>query len=229
MWKSMDELPSALREEIVRIYGKGNETSSEEIFKHWYCLEEQTSIFEKFGRRQYFVNCWHAASHESVAMWKIYATPGAGVSIVTNGARLDHALASIPDRLHLGAVRYLEPGMLQIGTRNVFDTVLAKRASYEYEREVRLVYWDTDDMHDPLAADNWNDETLRFDDIIEDPRPLTPGRFLDIDVGVLIERVIVSPFAPSWYTPMICSLRDKLQYEFPVHASRLITPPQLLP
>jgi hypothetical protein len=227
IWRSFDELPEMLSKQLLDIYGKHvPQQSPQEIFRGWVMLEEQAGIYMQHGRRQYFVNCWHASDHESIAMWKIYGSPGAGIAVVTNGGRLETALHANPERLHLGAVRYIPPGQVEIGTRNSFDPVLVKGKSYEYEQEVRLVFWDTEDRHDPLIHDSWNEETLRFDKLVEDPRPLTPGRLFTCDVDVLIERVIVSPFAPPWYLPMIEKLRDQLNFRFKVVASNLLKGPQ---
>jgi len=192
-------------------------------------LEEQACLFTQFGRRNYYMNCWHAASHESIAMWKIYASPGAGVAIVSNGARLETALASNSQRLYLGAVRYEDPNVLQIGTSNAFDTLMVKRTSYSYEQEVRLVYWDIEDIHDPLPDFSWNEEIMRFDNIVEDPRALKPGLSLECDIDILIERVVISPFAPLWYLEMIERLKKQLGFQFPVAASKLLEIPPVIP
>jgi len=228
MWRSIEETPAQLRSQILRIYGRKPDTSPEDAFKGWFMVEEQRAIMEKSGRRQFYVNCWHAAQHESVAMWKIYGSPGAGVAILTNGGRLETALASNTQELHLGAVRYIDPATFVIGTPTVFEAAMAKRASYSYEQEVRLVHWDTSDQHDALANFSWNAETMRFDDLIEDTRPVIPGITLECDLSVLIERVIVSPFAPPWYLPMIERLKERLALDFPVSTSKLLVPPQIV-
>ncbi len=106
--------------------------------------------------------------------------------------------------------------------------MMVKRSSYEYEHEVRLVHWLTGGFHDALEKAVWNDATMRYDDLIEDPRPITPGISLGCDVDVLIERVIVSPFAPPWYSSMIEKVREKLGYCFPVHRSNLLVSPPVL-
>ncbi|CAN7160796.1 DUF2971 domain-containing protein [Rhizobium rhizogenes] len=225
MWSTIENVPEPLRTQIAN-FGGPDGRSPEQRFKDWYMLEEQTCIFAQSGRREYYVNCWHAAQHESVAMWKIYGAPGAGVAVITNGARLETALASNSNRLLLGAVRYAEPNQLVIGTSNAFEPVITKGAAYQYEQEVRLVFWETEGMHDPLAHDKWNPDSMRFEDIIEDPRPLKPGIHLSCDVNVLVDRVLVSPFAAPWYLSMIEKLRDQLGFRFPVIASKLLTAPQ---
>jgi hypothetical protein len=229
MWRAIDEVPERLRRQILAMCSRGTDGTPEAAFRAWFMTEEQRCIMTRSGRREFYVSCWHAAKHESAAMWKIYGSPGAGVAIVTNGARLESALAGNSEDLNLGAVRYQDPSAVQIGTGNAFDTLMIKRASYAYEQEVRLVHWDTSECHDALEKFSWNDETLRFDDLIEDLRPLRPGMSLSCEIDVLIERVIVSPSAPSWYGPMIERLRDRLGYSFPVHSSKLLSAPPELP
>ncbi|TPE47580.1 DUF2971 domain-containing protein [Amaricoccus solimangrovi] len=160
-------------------------------------------------------------------MWKIYGSPGAGVAVVTNGGRLEAALSSNPESLYLGAIRYVAPGTIEFGNPNSFDTILVKRASYAYEKEVRLVYWDTNNMHDSLESASWNETTMRFDGIVEKDDPPVAGRSFDCDVDVLIKRVVVSPFAPPWYLPMIERLREQLNLHFPITASRLLAAPPI--
>ena len=227
LWKSIDEVPDTLKAQIVEIYGK--DCSAEQAFMGWFMLCEQECHMNRSTRRNYYVNCWHAGQSESAAMWKIYGSPGAGVAIVSNGGRIESALAAEAKQLNLGAVQYEDPNTFQIGYRNGFDTLMIKRNSYAYEHEVRLVYWDTNDMHDSLANFAWNEKHMRFDDIIEDHRPINPGINLACDIDVLIERVVVSPFAPSWYMGMIERLRDHLNFKFPISNSVLLTGPTVVP
>lgn len=224
-WRNIEEVPEVLRAQILKKYSRGSDASPEACFRAWLQIEEQVCIMRHFGRREYFVNCWHASEYESLAMWKIYGSPGAGVAVVSNGGRLGEALATNSEDFHLGKVRYENPDILEFGMSNSFDSLLVKRESYSYEKEVRLVYWDAGVFHDALANDAWNELTMRFDDLVEDQRTLTPGYSFQCDVDVLIERLIVSPFAPSWYLPMIERLRDQLGLRFPVTASKLLAPP----
>ena len=142
---------------------------------------------------------------------------------------MEHALASNEQDFNLGAIRYRDPSWLQIGSDNGFDSIMIKRDSYAYEQEVRLVHWHTGESHDALANFKWNDETLRFDDLIEDDRPIREGMSLSCDIDILIERVVISPFAPAWYIPMIERLRDRLGFKFPVQPSKLLEGAPVIP
>lgn len=229
LWTSMEQVPDQLGRQIIEIYGRGENNSPEAAFRSWFMVEEQRCIMTQSGRRNFYINCWHAAEHESVAMWKIYGAPGAGVAVVSNGGRLGTALTESEEELHLGAVTYQSPARFKIGVPNAFDPIMIKSSSYSYESEVRLVYWQTADSHDPLSNFAWNEERLRFDDIVEDVRPVPSGRSFSCDVSVMIKELIVSPFAPLWYAPMIIRLRDRLGYAFPVHQSKLLQQPHIMP
>ncbi|WBH16032.1 DUF2971 domain-containing protein [Sphingomonas radiodurans] len=225
MWRSLDEVPDALRKQIV---GKGRrkpEETDDHVFAGWFMGEEQRCFMTLSNRRNFFVNCWHAADHESVAMWKIYGSPGAGVAIVSSGGRLHTALEHSSEKIYLGAVKYVDPLTFEIGTPNAFDSLVRKRSSFSYENEVRIVHWQTGRYHDPLSNFDWDESAMRFKNIVEDPRPILPGLALDCDLDTMIEHVIVSPLAPTWYLPMIERLREKLGYNFTISASDLLTAP----
>jgi hypothetical protein len=226
LWKTMGEVPSPLREQIVQF---GGNKTTEEAFKRWFMLREQEWHMMRSTRRSYYVNCWHAGQPESAAMWKIYGSSSGGIAIVSNGGRIDAALSAETKTVHLGAIQYQDAYTFQTGYRNGFDTLMIKRDSYAYEDEVRLVHWDTSALHDSLSNAVWNEEQMRFDGIIDDNRPIVPGINLECDVNVLIERVVVSPFSPPWYLPMIQRLCDQLQFTFPITSSALLTAPSIVP
>lgn len=130
MWKTIEEVPAQLRAQILEMSRRGTDGTPYAAFKSWFMGEEQRCILTQYGRRNYYISCWHAADHESVSMWKIYGSPGAGVAIVTNGARIETALSENSENLYLGAVQYRDPSSFQIGESNAFDTVLRKISSY---------------------------------------------------------------------------------------------------
>jgi hypothetical protein len=80
-----------------------------------------------------------------------------------------------------------------------------------------------------------------FDDVglLKTPAPgvrtedvlLSPGRkgvYVDADIIVLIERVVVSPFSPIWFSDLVVSLSKRLGYAFEVVASEMSRPSPLL-
>lgn len=90
--------------------------------------------------------CWHCASHESAAMWKLYA--GSGVAVETTLARIGLAL---PNDVSF-EVAQMQYGNRESGQSDSFDpeaggigdilsrSYLFKNNDYDFEKEVRLVF-----------------------------------------------------------------------------------------
>lgn len=228
LWKTLADVPEQLRKQIIQKEGSEPSQSDEQAFRGWFMCEEQRCHYTMSGRRNFYVNCWHAADHESAAMWKIYGSSAGGVAIVSSGGRLHTGLAQTEEKLYLGAVKYVDPRTFEIGTPNAFDSLVRKRSAFAYEQEVRLVYWYPDDFHDPLSNFDWNEQTMRFDNVVDDPRPVTPGIAVNCDLGTIIEHVLISPMAPTWYLPLIERLMLKLDYNFPISRSVLLTAPPIM-
>jgi hypothetical protein len=225
-WKDHEEVPDYFMKQIITHYSKGTDGTAKSAFRMFAMEQEQISHMTLAGRRSYFVNCWHAAPHESVAMWKIYASPGLGLAIVSNGARLAESLRNTDVELHLGSIRYFDESKDQVNWSNGFNVVMAKRSPFSYEEEVRLVYWDTSDMFDPLANDKWNDESLRFDDIVPLPELTKEGMAIQCDLDALIQEVVVSPSAPQWYTDTVRQVCERFDLRASVRQSTLLAPPR---
>lgn len=118
--------------------------------------------------------CWHCSSHESAAMWRLYAD--SGVAIQTT---LERIAAAIPDTIHFEATR-IQYGNRESdkpdsfnpeapGVKDVLDRAyLFKNNDYEFEKEVRLVI----DAQNPGC-----------------------GRVIrNVDANRLIQQIVVSPW-----------------------------------
>lgn len=143
--------------------------------------------------RDLLVSCWHLNSGESEALWKIYCSPGApGIAVQTNVARLWSAL---DDELgaNIGKVQYIDfKKEFASGDQRIF----CKRSSLAHENEVRSV----------LPNDRGN---------------LLDGRLVQCDLDKLVEGVVVSPFAPSWFQKVVEETVSKFGCEFKVRASEI--------
>lgn len=224
-WANFDEVPEFIKAQIRQAYRDGTDGTSEAIFRQFVKSQEEIGLFTKALRRSYSVSCWHAAKQESVAMWKIYAAPGPGVAVISNGVRIEEALAGNAHDLYFGRVNYFDEKTHQIDPWNTMNAIMAKRLSFSYEQEVRLVHLDNSNIYTPLSPDKWNDETLRYENLDPDPRPLSPGLALHCEIDTLIDKVMVSPFSPPWYAPMLEQLRDQLGFKFQICTSDLLSDP----
>lgn len=164
----------------------------------------------KVMRRIVFVNCWHVNDHESAALWRLYLSSGEGVAIRSTFARLVNCFAGTPEDVHIGLVRYIDYRTDRINPFNYFTSVLAKRRSYEHERELRAVVLGRDLA--PVGE--------RLDD-----HQFPPGLAVSIDLDALIEAIYVAPTAPAWFAGLTEKLLRRYGVPAPVHRSDLLEQP----
>jgi hypothetical protein len=154
----------------------------------------------RLARSRVFVNCWHRNDHESAAMWRIYLKSDEGVAIESTAERLAAAPAAARPRVTVAPVAYLDYARERMREGDELAPFLHKRKSFEYEQEVRALFVD-DDPED------------------------AGGRYVKVDLGALLERVVISPQAESWLRPLVESVSRKYGLEIPVEESELAVEP----
>jgi hypothetical protein len=174
-------------------------------------------------RQAFYINCWYLFDQETATMWAQYGRNG--VAIVSRYSLLKTVLEPIPDRPHLGLVRYgWEPG-----TRwNTQRFITTKRVEYAHEREVRAALW----------LVNSGDSVNRHFDIDNRPHPLPIydppdslplGIKRDIDLATLINEVVVAPNAPTERLREVDALVQKVGLSVSVRPSGLAQYARFLP
>jgi len=152
------------------------------------------------------VNCWHASTHESAAMWRLYAPTTAAVAIRSTVRRLRSAIGSAPappagfggsDRVHIGMIEYLDFATQRIPDGSFAAQFFRKRRSFEHERELRALV-----LQFPRAAD----DPRRVDYA---RRPTDTGLSIPADLSQLVEQVLVAPQAPGWYAELVARVAVK--------------------
>ena len=134
------------------------------------------------ARQRLFASCWHMAERESAAMWKIYAAEGGGVCISTTVTRIREALQAEVRPVIGGVVKYVDYEIARIDWRNMVVPALHKRLPFEYEQEFRALYLN--------------------------PGPAMAGLLMTVDLGRLIDRVILAPGLPGWSESVVRNLMD---------------------
>ena len=152
-------------------------------------------------RGKQLVNCWHRSDYESDGMWKIYAAHNAGVAIETDFASLAASFKG-DEPVYIGQVNYVDYNSVIIPERNLFSALLYKRTHFEHEREVRAV----------IATEDLSD------------RP-SGGRYIPVDLSVLIHQVVISPLEPSWFSHLVASLVSRLGVRLQITQSSMALPP----
>lgn len=126
-----------------------------------------------------FVSCWHNNTDESVAMWKLYTPEGEGVAVQAKLSSLKKSIQETEKEFCLGFVKYIDYDNDYISEANAFSPFFHKRSIYAHECEFRIL-------------------TNRLEDIgaiqAKTKKP-EKGVFVPVDVSVLIEGIIISPYA----------------------------------
>ena len=127
-------------------------------------------------RSRHLVNCWHEGAYESAAMWRLY---GQQIAIRTTSDRLCRSFVCRND-IYVGKVLYADYETADISLENLFNLYLHKRRSFEHEREVRAITY----MEEGATA-AWT------------------GQYYAVDVEMLIEQVVVAPYADEWFIDLV--------------------------
>ena len=117
-------------------YSRGNEELREYVYK---ALGPFTITSEETLRRREStaLSCWHANSHESAAMWKLYSSMNESICIQTTFGQLQHAL---PQGVSIWQVKYIDHETEWVPERHPLLPFFYKRKSFEHEHEYRVVY-----------------------------------------------------------------------------------------
>src|SRR6056300_1352601 len=127
-------------------------------------------------------------------MWKLYLTGKEGVAIQSTFKRLkDSFKVNKVDKIYIGFVKYIDYEKDSIPERNIFNPFLYKRKSFEHEKELRAII-----MKFALAEQTRGKHILYVD-------PEWIGNYVKSDLNILIEKIVVSPTAPDWFTELIKS------------------------
>jgi hypothetical protein len=155
-----------------------------------------------------YVNCWHINERESAAMWKLYSRTDEAVAIQSTYLKLHHVL---PEDTYLGKVKYIDYDVQSMPEGNLFWPYVHKRLSFEHERELRIVSGDV-----PITEKGGFDVNKVNE---------APGKFVDVDLEILIENIYVSPTAPTWFFELVQSVVKRYEHSFKVSQSDIARAP----
>jgi hypothetical protein len=188
-------------------------------------LRLQNQVFAHLN----FFSCWHMNDRESDAMWKLYLKAGEGVAIQSMVRRLIACFHNTPDTVYMGEVEYIDhatfiPTMERLG----YSNYMFKRLAFRHEREVRVGTYRGDvnvEYFDDLGWLKIPTPGTTIENILQSPE--RKGVYIDVDVSELIDKVIVSPLSPDWFSDLVISSSKKLGYEFEVIPSEMSRPSAL--
>jgi hypothetical protein len=142
-----------------------------------------------------YVNCWHMSDYENNLMWKHYSEQHKkDVVIQSTYRKLQECFANCKESIHIGKVEYRDFKTDISPPDNVFHKNLRKHLSLKDERELRAI-------------------TFKFfDDKGNFLKNVPKGIQVSVDIDMLIEKIIISPFVDHSLKENIRSIirRNKL-------------------
>jgi Protein of unknown function (DUF2971) len=163
------------------------------------------SKFKSRLREKIFLNCWHASSDDSMAMWKIYGQSDTAVAITTTIGKLTQAIqaANLPNYIYLKKVDYIkhwrDPSINVNPYSNVFSY---KVKAYDYEKEVRVI------------VDRFEDGN--FEERIEEK-----GMPVTVSQNDLLRSIVIGPTAPKWFLFLVRKMVSERGINVDVNRSKL--------
>jgi len=182
------------RKKMLNALGVKGDKIKDQMFRY-------SKLWEK-GRKCYAICSWHLNKHESMAMWHLYLKSSEGVAIQSTYSRLKRNLIDERD-IYLGKVNYVDYDIESFPVLDHFIPFLNKRIDFEFEKEVRAII-----------------ESPRGEDSLGAPF-ITNGIEIKVDLYNLIQRVYISPTAPTWFTDLVKEVVLKYGYYFEVVQSKL--------
>ena len=153
--------------------------------------------------RAALVSCWTKSNHESSLMWKSYA--GAeGIAIQTTFQNLQSSVSSVAELpVTYGQVEYVDHSREKV-SRFGWAPLFHKRIEYYGEDEVRAVL---PGPPLPPSFDAHTDDIPLDMDVAE-----RRGRYVAVDLDVLVERVVLPPHAKPWFAQAV----EEILYGSPI-------------
>lgn len=188
------------------------------------CLSASTTTYEN-ERRKYreflYVNAWHMNPIESSAMWEIYSCQRKGIAIKSTVKNLKESFHKEKEDIHIGQIIYLDyetEEIPQLGINvdtelndlNIFHNAIIKRQSFEFERELRAIFWFIPKSQEipPEGNSLLNIKTNEC-------------YAVDIDLDILIENIYVAPLAEEWILKIVQELVKDYSFKDKVKRSVL--------
>lgn len=165
-------------------------------------------VVEPLAQHILYVSCFHASDCETAFMWHQYSNQD-GLAIQTTGKRLKEAFRITEENIYLSKVKYLDYATDFFEVNGLFSLAIHKRKSFEFEKEVRCICM--------KMPEGLKEKQSPLD--IETPT----GIKIPINLDVLIDKIYLSPYAPSYLEENVKMIMDKWELHKDVINSDLYT------
>lgn len=233
-WRSIADLD--LEDQAV---SRVNDDKCSEEIRQQRFLDYRAMLEDKVRRsfamrKSYYASCWHMSDHESAAMWSIYAGQGSGIAVTSNFGRVKKAFESSQERVFISLIRYIDYIIDRVPEHNGFFPIIHKRMDFEYEREFRIIHWDTDVSNRSMLVHKVGSDPKEpaydyklIERPIEEIENIKPrsGLYISCEIDDLIEDIYVSPGSPIWFAELVASVTRRYGVVKPVRRSGITAPP----
>lgn len=170
--------------------------------------------FHRKAKKSFIVNCWHINNGESDAMWRLYLKTNEGVAIQSTVGDLIKSFKNTEQQILMSKVRYLDynediyyhPTEYPQMAYNAIAPIIHKRLAFIHESELRIFEQITEAIHD----DNyWHNQPNKL------------GKFIPVDLNLLINRVILPPTSEQDVKDAVQKLLSGYGFDFTIEQSAL--------
>jgi len=190
-------------------YSRANIKLRPEVYKKKIPLDklENLSQFYKILIKYTAINCWHLSEYEFPTMWNLYLKSNEGIAIQST---FDLLKTSLKDENHdvlIGKVEYIDFEKDWMPEGNTLYPFFHKRKGFEPEKELRAIVQEF--RYKKNGELDWSKPL--FDD----------GIYVQIDLGVLIDKIYLAPTSPKWLFGLVKSITKKYKLDKDVLQSSL--------
>ena len=189
-----DKIRSSIYQEIRHKF------KSEEQYKKFLNQSSSLKGHYKEFKKSILINSWHLNDHESASMWKLYSHDKYGIVIQSTFSKLADSLKNnIFDRIFIGEVKYLDYENEWLEEGNLFHPFITKRKSFLAESELRAIEW----------INQTNSSTTKDKSIVYRNETTESGKYVPVNLDVLIDKIFVSPLSESWVHATVEAVVEK--------------------
>lgn len=170
--------------------------------------EKQIGDFFLELKKWICISCWHINEFESAAMWKIYSSNSESICIQSTYEKLVQVL---PKNIEIGLVNYVDYEKEWIPENDVLSPFLYKRKAFEHERELRAIL-------------NLSNKT-NFNNLNFNKESAFYGKWINIDLQLLIENIFVSPNSPKCFFELVNNMIKLFKLKWEALPSTLMDKP----
>jgi len=205
-------------------------TSEKQRYDNPLQLAKKSTKYRQIFLKNVSINCWHVSNCESAAMWKMYLKSDEGLVIKTTLENLKEAFQNNQeDNIYIGKIAYRdydndgikadyqeyiqtvsEYTTKRPSDKSIFNKfekyfyplLLTKRNHFDYEKEIRAI--------SPIKFNSNKQSNMNS------------GKFVKVDLNVLIREIIIAPTAPKWLEALVKDVCNKYNLDnIKVYQSKL--------